>query len=198
MHAVRGALACGLCVLSLSLAASPVFAQTVTIGNPVFPLSSDVTMYGEHAQTFTVPPGVTHIVSAKIAAHRAVTSDLSIRDGIGVGSVSLSPIITILPAGSSDAILLRELFIPSEGIAVVPGQVLYLASSNGSIAVTKSSYYSGGKVLPDYGYDIDSYFIVEFKGPHPIPTLSEWGLIILGLGLAGASLAVILRRQRLV
>jgi hypothetical protein len=50
----------------------------------------------------------------------------------------------------------------------------------------------------DLGYSTDLYFDIIVGGPPPIPTLSEWGMIIMGLMLLALGTVAVIRRRRAI
>jgi hypothetical protein len=71
---------------------------------------------------------------------------------------------------------------------IVPGT---LATGNGVQTQDGVTYYD----LDDNGYSVGLPFIVNGTAQQMIPTLSEWGLILLGLALLGLGTFFILRTK---
>ncbi len=85
---------------------------------------------------------------------------------------------------------------------VVAGQTYSFVFSAGNTAVTFGNPYAGGTSISDFvtgGFTGDTPFqIYEVATPIPVPTLSEWAMILLGLVLAGGAALYIQRRQMTV
>lgn len=95
---------------------------------------------------------------------------------------------------------LQTLILPGAGLPVTAGEVFEIVAQQdpggGQCLVVHGDVYTGGAVRrPDaflLGYD--AYFAAHFVSP--VPTLSEWAQILLGVLLAGGA-AVMIQRRRL-
>ncbi|WP_271083953.1 IPTL-CTERM sorting domain-containing protein [Brevundimonas sp. NIBR11] len=98
--------------------------------------------------------------------------------------------------------------IPAGGVAVTPGSYIFIgatqnaAGQSGTIELRAGNPYQDGEAVDlRNGADAqltgyDAYFFATF-GPEatPVPTLSEWAMILFGLTLAGGAALYIQRRR---
>lgn len=176
------------------LSAQAANAASITVGD----LGSG-TMFaapaGLQAQSFSVPAGMTRITSAKIHVWGGRATTLSLKRGFGAGFAALTPIKTV-PLRDEFSYALEVLDLPPGGVAVTPGEVLYLESSNGSYGMIVG-YYPDGQNMNQPAYD--ALFSVTFDDvpvAAPVPTVSEWMMILMAGGLAGGAAVVLVRRER--
>lgn len=85
-------------------------------------------------------------------------------------------------------------------LPIVAGNSYSFAFSASDMAFNTAAPYVGGDLLAGYdsplgGWDLVFTATEVVAGPTPVPTLSEWAMILLGLTLAGGA-AVILQRRR--
>lgn len=178
-------------ILSL-LAAYPASAASITIGD-IVTTSITTTHTGRQAQTFTVPAGMRRITAAKVSRYGYSAGDLSITRSFG-GS-AISPITSIAARGET-FISVETLDIPAAGIAITPGEVLYLEVSTGSIGITHD-YYAEGQI--NGSSTNDALFSVTFDDQPiatAVPTTSQWTIALMVMTLAGAAASMLLWRER--
>ncbi|MGV3580445.1 IPTL-CTERM sorting domain-containing protein [Brevundimonas sp.] len=180
-------------------------AQT-TIGNATIAASSCYTAgnLGTTGQTFVVPAGVSSISSVSIAAGYANFGGTNFRIGLrnSPGSAELYQAQVSTNENHTNASASRVLTIPGGGYPVTQGQTLFISIVDTAGGNTWTCYgpdYIAGSAFaygsPESG---DMAFRVVFNDtPEPVPTMTEWAMILLGLMLAGGA-AVTIQRRRLI
>ncbi|MFC5344130.1 IPTL-CTERM sorting domain-containing protein [Brevundimonas staleyi] len=156
-------------------------------------------------QIFTIPAGETLL--------KSVSLGLSADGGFSSGTLTLHPVSggTISPSVLGTAnfttttdypnFVLETLTFPGGGMAVSGGQtyaILALTEPGGYVCVAAQADVYNQGVLSVGGVDKpneDALFAARFVSPAPVPTLSEWAMILLGLMLAGG--AVVIQRRRM-
>ncbi|WP_298159431.1 IPTL-CTERM sorting domain-containing protein [Brevundimonas sp.] len=94
-----------------------------------------------------------------------------------------------------------QVYTLSTPLTVTPNERLYIqvnAPANTAWWAVTNDYYPDGGLIengtsrPEY----DAYFLAQFTTiPTPVPTLTEWAMILFGLGLAGGAVLMIQRRR---
>lgn len=182
-------------------------AQTA-IGNPVLTGGSCyyVGNAGNTGQTFVVPSGVSSVRSVSIGAGWVNSSPSNFRIGLRTtpGGAELFGANVSTTNNYSNAPATQVLTIPAGGYSVTPGQTLFISvtDATGNTAACYSANYIAGAAYNTGALTPgDTAFRVIFNDtppPAPVPTLSEWAMILFGTILAGGAALYIQRRQNVV
>ncbi len=188
--------------MMLALISGVASAQTTTIGN-AGPGSWTIARINiPVGQTFTVPPGVDSLSSASLGvgangSHDGWSLSLHLMTGGVPGPALVTDASPAAPPGLGNYAMYS--LTPSGGLPVSSGQVYLIRANLGPnlLVAQTGDYYSGGSLNANGTADMtaDTYFTAAFTAtPAPVPTLSEWTMILLGLSLAGGAAVIILRR----
>lgn len=149
-----------------------------------------------NAETLTeVQLGMAHVAAPQnytVTIHRDVA-------GAPGPAVATSSVFATTTAVTNYAV---QTYVLTTPLAVGPNERLYIivdAPANTALwAVNSGNTYADGN-LYDVGTDrplYDAYFTATFTTtPAAVPTLTEWAMILLGLGLAGGAVLMIQRRR---
>jgi|GEM_PF-6557449 len=179
----------------------------VTIGGVGSGIGDGFASEAYAGQTFVVPAGVTRLDTVRLGITGTGTFALAIQRDSDYGSstyVQVSPTLSVNTTFPSyDMATFR---IPG-GLPVTPGQRFYLLrnaiSGDPGVVGTATDFYGDG----DYMYDgihvaDDAPFIAVFDQavpePFPVPTLSEWALILFGALLASSAALLVQHRFKAV
>lgn len=167
---------------------------------------------GEYAgQSFQVPVGQTGIMSASMAlgdnsGGQGTNFVIELRTYnagvLGGAALAISgPFSTTIDPFTGGQVFTLA---PAGGIPVTPLATYALIARNtggqGTFApmVNATGVYAGGKAIDTSGNDQstrDIFFQVNFGTAVAVPSLSDWGMMLLGLTLAGGAALVIQRRR---
>ncbi|MBB5746878.1 IPTL-CTERM sorting domain-containing protein [Brevundimonas variabilis] len=122
--------------------------------------------------------------------------------GLGSGTASAigtpvsSQAVTLIDTGNNLAGL--QTITLETPLPIVAGNSYSFIFDNANMAHATSDVYGGGTLLFDFattfpGFDL--IFTATEVTPAPVPTLSEWAMILFGLALAGGAALYIQRRQ---
>ncbi|MGO4408516.1 MULTISPECIES: IPTL-CTERM sorting domain-containing protein [unclassified Brevundimonas] len=196
----------GLAVLAPGYAS----AQTTTVSVSGPDASQSGVGYGNIVgQIVTVPAGVTTLNSFSLRAAGGATPStvrpaIYVWDGADVGAQlfgAAAPSQVVAPFA-------YQTLTFAVGLAVSPGQQIVIAApvENAGevynlVLVTTDSYAGGSRVVklgaaPASPNPTQDYvFSAVFQNATPVPTMSEWALILLGVMLAGGAALTIQRRR---
>ncbi|WP_428149839.1 IPTL-CTERM sorting domain-containing protein [Brevundimonas sp.] len=122
--------------------------------------------------------------------------------GSGINSSPGTPVssqaVVLVDQGSNTTGL--QTIVLASPLPIVAGNSYSFAFSAANMAFNTADPYAGGALLTGYdspfgGFDLVFTATQVAAGPAPVPTLSEWAMILFGLTLAGGA-AVILQRRR--
>lgn len=193
-----------------ALAPSQASAQTTTVSVTGPDTSfSNVTHGNIVGQIVTVPAGVTTLNSFSLrasggAAPSTVRPAIYVWNGVDVGA-------QLFGAGAPSQVVapvINQTLTFPVGLAVSPGQQIVIAApvQNAGevydIFLVMTDPYAGGSrvvkvgaaqaaILPTQDY----VFSAVFQNAVPVPTMSEWAMILLGVMLAGGAALTIQRRR---
>lgn len=175
--------------------------QTVASSTPIVQSHSEI-----RGQALMVPAGVTRLQQFTLQIAGDVTPVVRVYDNANstVGAVLYAG-QTLTNAPNADVTTI----IPAGGLAVTPGSYIFIGVQNrsgqvGRIRASSMDEYANGLFvdLSEAGVSrtypgFDAYFIAVFgpEPPAPIPTMTEWTMILLGTLLAGGAALVIQRRR---
>ena len=163
-------------------------------------------------QTFTVPANVSRLVSISLGVSQtaggAQNYDLKLYriSGNTVGALLETSAQTISAAAAFPTYELDVLPLSGAGLAVVPGETFLIIGSTPTSVAAFAAYrnadpYSGGSYYDNAGGVLtgrEGFFravYTDAASPTPVPTLSEWAMILFGLLLAGGAALLIQRRR---
>ncbi|MFC5343068.1 IPTL-CTERM sorting domain-containing protein [Brevundimonas staleyi] len=191
---------------------APAWAQTTTdfsTGTPdgAQPMDGGIGT----GQVFTVPAGVTHLTSAALGVAYISTPDAySLRlyrySSGAVGALVDSSAETIGAGSAYPAYEMDTLTLSGAGLPVTPGEqfviVGYSAVPLNAAAVLRGgNFYLDGGFFDGFGESSgnEGFFRATYTdaAPAPVPTLSEWAMILFGTVLAGGA-ALYIQRRRMV
>lgn len=194
-----------------TIAAAPAWAQTTTdfsTGTPdgAQPMDGGIGT----GQVFTVPAGVTHLTSASLGVAYISTPDtyslqLYRFNGGVVGALVDSSVETIDAGSLYPAYEMDTLTLSGAGLPVTPGEQFVIVGSspvpvNAAAVLRAGDFYLDGGFFDGFseGAGNEGFFSATYTdaAPAPVPTLSEWTMILLGTLLAGGA-AVVIQRRRL-
>lgn len=176
--------------------ATPATAQTISVPDR----SSDTggpTIFAGQSFTATVTGTVTHI---RVAADANINTTVRFYNGtgtgqfFGTGTPLYSQAVNLTDSRPGLAFQTIALGTP---LPVTAGNVYSFAFDDLSLRANANSYADGiffvlGTTAQP---NLDLAFEVVQVGPTPVPTLSEWALILMGLIMAGGAALYIQRRQ---
>lgn len=117
-----------------------------------------------------------------------------------VGTPVSSQAVTLVDVGSDTTGF--QTIVLATPLPIVSGQTYSFAFGNGSaldsMSLTTTNVYAGGLAFRRFNISLpasDLAFTVTEVPPAPVPTMSEWMMILFGLVLAGAA-ALAVQRQR--
>jgi len=164
-------------------------------------------------QTFTVPAGVNRLTSVSLgtasiggnASSYIVFLDTyptATPGGLASQTFSNAPVFS--PGSASYR--LDTVTLPGQGLAVTPGQTYWIrvrmVTPTDPLVLMPSrmtSVYPGGFVADSTGGTLadDAFFRASFQNvaPAPVPTLSEWAMILFGVALAGLAGMTVARKR---
>ncbi len=192
----------GWAAMLLFVVAGPAAAQAVIVGQSGPGTANLSTSEFYAGQVFTVPAGVNRIDEIAMGIQGAGRFTLVIQRPTDAGSTAYlfeTPVLTNGSAAPSYTVQRYRMPIP---LGVTPGEQLLLnriiVSGDPEVALAGTDYYPQGEAWFDgiFGTMDDAYFQVGFNLPAPVPTLSEWAMILFGLALAGAAALHIQGRRR--
>lgn len=198
-----------LAAATLVFSTSPAAAQTTTDFSTGTTNTANFMQPPGLGQIFTVPTGVTHITSVSLGVTQVNGTDnyqlsLNRYSGGGLGPEIQSSAETISAAAAFPAYEIDTLTLAGAGLPVTAGeQFVILASSPFNFS---SGVPFRADVYPDGVYfdgivekpASDTFFRVTYTDgvvAAPVPTLSEWTMILFGAALAGGA-ALLLQRRR--
>ncbi len=189
--------AAGLAIALTTGLASAAAAQTIS--QPTGPSSTTGTGLG---QSFTATTtGVINQIAIRTRGASATTLYLyNSANGSGVNGSSAgsaynqSVTLTDVGAAGYTVITLATPF------PVTAGSTYSMVLDNSTVGFQGSNVYAGGAAIANYATVVTTadwaFQIYEGPaGPQPVPTLSEWALILLGLTLAGSAALYLQRRH---
>ncbi len=198
LHHFSKALASFTLVLGLLAAAGA--AQAQNISQPSGNFVAGATGFG---QTFTAT--VTGNVTQIIVRPRTTANNVRFYffNGPGSGtsgsnaSAVSSQLVDLVDTGG-DSIGGQVITLDTPLPVVAGNQYAYAVDAVVAFAVDTSEPYAGGSPIVNYndvqgGYD--SAFTIVQVAPAPVPTLTEWAMILFGLTLAGGAVLMIQRRR---
>lgn len=191
-----------LVVLCLSLA-TPAAAQ-VYIGQAGTGVSPGAGWASDDfaGQIFTVPAGVTRLDEFSLGMTGTGSFILGIVPESQAATTNFIAVSGAMSVNLPTTQYQMQTFRPFSGVTVVPGETYLLRrvilSGDPQVLNSGADYYADGEFWVDgiWGMADDTFFRVGFDLPPPVvPTLSEWGLMLLGLGLAALALGIVRRRH---
>lgn len=178
----------------LLLSATDVFAQ-VTIGSDGFP-SDGSTADAYAGEIFFVPAGVTRLDQVKLGVTGSGTFSLAVQRNANYGTNIYEKVSPTLSVNATFPAYDMATFAIPGGVAVTPGEQLFIlrnvTSGSPNVVYTATDFYPGGEHVSDGVFSPnDAPFIAIFNQPEPVPfpvpTLSEWAIILFGTILAGSA-----------
>ncbi len=190
----------------LLLIALPGAAMAQTTVGSLGSGSSATASNNNGVQSLLAPAGVMTLdeVSVGVAHRSAAPENFTIsvhRDVAGAPGPAVETSGTFATAVPiSSLTYTTQAFTLSAPMAVTAGERLYIsvnAVPDTALWAVGSDYYADGNLIENgvVRTDLDTYFQASFTPLPPVPTLTEWAMILLGLGLAGAAMLVIQRRR---
>lgn len=205
LRALLGAVAFSAAVFCAS---SPASAQTVTDHTAGAQTGGYYVNAGSNAgQSFTVPSGVQAIQSVSIGVGRAgavSTVRVRLRTFTSPGVFGSTDIATTTADTSAVFSATDQIVLTVPGGRPVSAGEKYIilvedvAAGNSATVTTIASGYPGGDFFP-YGSSIDgdARFSVTYQDvvATPVPTMSEWAMILFGAVLAGCAALYVQQRR---
>lgn len=113
-----------------------------------------------------------------------------------IGTPVSSQTVTLIDTGNNLAGI--QTITLDTPLPIVAGNSYSFTFDNANMAHATSDVYGGGTLLFNFattfaGFDL--IFTATEVAPAPVPTLSEWAMILFGLALAGGAALYIQRRQ---
>ncbi|MBB5746874.1 IPTL-CTERM sorting domain-containing protein [Brevundimonas variabilis] len=176
--------------------AAPASAQTISANLTESGNLGSQTFVGQ-SFTATVTGTVTQI---RVAASASSATTIRLYNGTGTGQAGGpgTPLYSQAGVNLANTTPARNTVTLSTPLPIVAGNVY-------SFAFDQASLTGGGPVYPggmafiagttDPGTIDLNFEVVQVAAPAPVPTLSEWALILFGLILAGSAAFYIQRRQ---
>ncbi|MFC5343823.1 IPTL-CTERM sorting domain-containing protein [Brevundimonas staleyi] len=203
---IKGAVLAGALLLTPAVAS----AQTTTDYTAGTVTAGYYLMAGSDAgQSFTVPAGVQSIQSVSIGVSqggggpRTVSMRLRTFTGGAIGATDIAS-RTETVAANYPATPQIVLTVPGGRAVTANEQYIILVEDTavglGATIATQANVYPGGAFYVSTGVPTseDAFFKVTYQNTivaAPVPTMTEWAMILLGLMLAGGAALVIQRRQ---
>ena len=205
MFRTFGAAICAAILVLCLTVASGTAATAQTISQPTGNNNVQFSFIGQ-SFTATTTGVVTHIRvrprenrTTTVDFYNGATTGSSSNFGSGIGSPVSSQAVTISDIGS-DTVGFQTIALVTP-LPVTSGQVYSFSFRLAYLAVPGSNVYGGGTLFVEgdtvIGANDLAFEVVQGPAPPvPVPTVSEWTMILLGLMLAAAAGSQIQRARR--